>query len=148
MKHTHSALPLLFSLITLLIPACDDNPYKQGQGLYATQCANCHMEDGTGLEGAIPPLAGADYVEEDPLRMACIIRYGQNDTIVVNGRTYSQVMPGNDQLTEFQITNIINYVNHAWGNDYGIVKLEEVRALLEECEREYRKGNLEKLEAE
>jgi len=65
--------------------------------------------------------------------MACIIRVGQNDTIRVNGRTYNQPMPGNDQLTEFQITNIINYINHAWGNDYGVVKLEDVRRLLEEC---------------
>ena len=126
---------LLFStLFFLVLLACNDNPYKQGRGLYTTQCASCHMEDGSGLEGAIPPLAQADYVKEDPLRMACIIRVGQNDTIIVNGRTYNQPMAGNIALSEFQITNIINYINHAWGNDYGVVKLEDVRNLLDACE--------------
>jgi mono/diheme cytochrome c family protein len=128
----------LLTAIALTYVSCDDNPYKQGHALYDNVCSNCHMEDGSGLEGAIPPLASADYVEEDPLRMACIIRYGQNDTIVVNGRTYDQPMAGIRELTEFQITNIINYINHAWGNDYGVVKLEDVRALLEECDEEIR----------
>ena len=118
--------------------SCNDNPYKQGQGLYTSQCANCHMENGSGLEGAIPPLAQSDYIAEDPLRMACIIRYGQQDTIVVNGRTYNQPMAANNLLTEFQITNIINYINHAWGNDYGVVKHQDVRNLLDACEAEKR----------
>ena len=100
-------LMILFSWIS-----CDDNPYKQGQSIYVNLCANCHMEDGTGLEGAIPPLANADYIADNPLVMTCIIKYGQNEPIVVNGKTYDQPMPANRDLTEFQITNIINYINH------------------------------------
>ena len=92
------------------------------------------MEDGSGLEGLIPPLAGADYLREQRALIPCIIRYGQQGEIVVNDRTYQQEMPAVPQLSDFEITNVINYINHAWGNDYGVVKYETVRQALENCE--------------
>jgi mono/diheme cytochrome c family protein len=92
------------------------------------------MEDGSGLEGNIPPLAGADYVKNDPLATACITRKGISGEMVVNGVTYQTPMPAVTELSEFEITNVINYINHAWGNDYGVVKLEDVRAALEACQ--------------
>lgn len=127
----------IFCLITFgfLIESCNDNPYKQGEMIYQTQCANCHMEDGSGLEGNMPPLAGADYIAKDPYIMVCIIKYGMEGEIVVNGKTYNQAMEGIQEITDFQITNVINYINHAWGNDYGLAKVQEVRKRLEECEK-------------
>jgi len=91
------------------------------------------MDDGTGLGANIPPLVGADYLANNQEKIACIIRYGQTDTIVVNGTTYDLPMAGIEDLTEFQIANIINYVNHAWGNDYGFAKVEDIRVQLEGC---------------
>ena len=91
------------------------------------------MEDGSGLEGLIPPLAGADYLREQRALIPCIIRYGQQGEIVVNDRTYQQEMPAVPQLSDFEITNVINYINHAWGNDYGFVPDNDVEAALEEC---------------
>lgn len=126
----------LFSFGTCLwLASCANPPFAQGQNLYLTHCANCHMEDGSGLRGNIPPLAGADYLRDHQEELACIIRYGQQDTIVVNGRTYHEPMPGVPGLTEFQIANIINYINQAWGNDYGFVKVEDLRTQLEQCKR-------------
>ena len=92
------------------------------------------MDDGSGLGGNIPPLANADYVRNSQEQIACIIRYGMEGEIMVNGRTYNQAMEGIPQLTDFEITNIINYINHAWGNDYGVVKLADVRSRLENCQ--------------
>lgn len=130
-------LVLLASLTALslgLLPNCQpSNRYRQGEQLYLSQCANCHMEDGQGLRGLIPPLAGADYVAADPLRMACIIRRGLADTIVVNGKTYQQKMPGNAVLNPVEIHNIINYINQAWGNNWGYTKMQEVEAALQKC---------------
>lgn len=114
--------------------ACDTNPYKQGHALYDYYCASCHMEDGTGLKAVIPPLANSDYVKENQARLACIIRYGQEGEIVVNGTTYNQPMPGVDALNETEITNVINYINHAWGNDYGFMSDNEVERALQLCE--------------
>ncbi len=121
-----------------LLAGCRQNPYRQGQSLYQTHCASCHMDDGQGLRGAIPPLAGADYVARDPAAMACIIRKGLEGEIMVNGTAYNEPMAAIPQLTEFQIANIINYINTAWGNDYGYVSVPDIRKRLEVCDPEPR----------
>jgi mono/diheme cytochrome c family protein len=94
------------------------------------------MEDGSGLEGNIPPLAQADYLADHQDQLACIIRYGQQDSIQVNGVTYYNAMPGVPQLSDFEIANVINYINHSWGNDLGYIQIDEVRASLERCDPE------------
>jgi mono/diheme cytochrome c family protein len=120
-------------VLLILAVGCETEPYKQGRWLYEEYCGNCHMENGSGLAGLIPPLAGADYLARENLRTACIIRYGLEDTIVVNGQTYAQPMAGIGQLNEVEITNIINYINQAWGNDLGYVSLESVKNQLQSC---------------
>ena len=111
----------------------EKNPYIQGKIMYENFCENCHMEDGSGLVEVIPPLAGADYLKNNPNLLPCIIRNGMNGELQVNGKTYNTEMPGTPQLTEFEITNIINYINTAWGNNYPIVKHLDVRNSLENC---------------
>ena len=91
------------------------------------------MEDGTGLRGNIPPLAGSDYLRKNPAATACIIRYGLQEPVTVNGKVYDQPMAGIPQLNEFEIANIINYIHHSWGNDLGYVSLEKVRSALDTC---------------
>ncbi|MBK6948546.1 MAG: cytochrome c [Haliscomenobacter sp.] len=108
-------------------------PYKKGEALYKIHCANCHMPDGTGLEGNIPPLASSDYFSKNPVAAACIIRNGLQDTIRVNGRVYSQPMAAIPKLSELEITNIINYIGHSWGNRTPYLSLANVRKALEEC---------------
>ncbi len=93
------------------------------------------MSDGTGLRGLIPPLANADYIKTDPLRMACIIRYGMAGEVIVNDTTYNQAMAGVPELSDFEITNVINYINQAWGNNYGYVKFQDVKQALENCKK-------------
>jgi len=124
---------LLFGILTSLTQCGERKPFRQGEILYNNYCANCHMEDGSGLRGLIPPLAGADYVAKDPLGMACIIRYGLADTIVVNDTVYAQPMAGIRELTDFEVTNVINFINQAWGNDYGYASFHEVKARLDSC---------------
>ena len=91
------------------------------------------MDDGSGLRGLYPPLAGADYLAKNQDKIACIIRYGLTDSILVNNKIYSQEMPGVKDLNDVQITNIINYVNHAWGNQLNHVKVEDLRKKLRDC---------------
>lgn len=116
--------------------SCSNNAFKQGEILYTNFCANCHMSDGSGLGGNIPPLAGSDYVKNAPVNMACIIRYGISDSIIVNGKTYGQPMAGVPALSDFEIANIINYINHSWGNDFGYVQIGEVQKALNNCMNE------------
>ena len=123
----------IFLSLALLLYACQQNPWRDGEWLYQKNCASCHGETGQGLGELIPPLAGADFLEKNRDRLPCIVRNGLQDTIVVNGKTFAQPMAGVPHLSDIEITNLLNYVNHAWGNDYGVYKLEEVRGLLEKC---------------
>ncbi|WP_020532480.1 c-type cytochrome [Flexithrix dorotheae] len=102
--------------------------------LYETHCQSCHLEKGEGLRGIIPPLAQADYLEKYPEKLACIIRYGMNQPIIVNGIEYHENMPANPNLTDSEITNIINYVLKNFGNDLPTINFQTVSEQLENCE--------------
>ena len=64
-----------------------------------------------------------------------VVRRGERDYISSsNGKTYDMEMPGVPQLSPVEITNIINYIHHAWGNELRTVQLEEVREELKTCQ--------------
>jgi mono/diheme cytochrome c family protein len=127
----------LFLTFILSLTNCETETYRQGRILYENFCASCHMEDGTGLSGVIPPLAGADYLRDNQKDLPCIIRVGMQGEIVVNGKKYDSVMKGENKLSHFEISNIINYINQAWGNDFGIIKFDDVQEELEKCPKIY-----------
>jgi len=131
-----SSFSNLFVIICALIFlfSCSSNPFPQGERLYAYHCSNCHMPDGSGLKGLIPPLAQSDYLRQHSDQVPCIIRHGAKGEMVVNGKTYNQEMLPIPDLNHFEITNIINYIHHAWGNDLEYRTVEEVQAALENCD--------------
>lgn len=113
--------------------ACRQNPWRDGEWLYEKNCASCHGAAGQGLGELIPPLAGADYLQTHRAQLPCIVRYGLQDSITVNGRPFAQPMAGVPHLSDIEITNLLNYVNHQWGNAGETYTLKEVRDLLESC---------------
>ena len=121
------------ALLIIVGSGCKSEPYPQGKILYENFCVNCHMDNGSGLEGLIPPVVGSDVVRDQVALTACIIRNGRTEPMLVNGQRFLQPMPASPELSDFEITNIINYMRHAWSNNYGYVTLEEVRSALEEC---------------
>lgn len=121
-------------LLIILLAACGKTNHQQGHNLYDVHCGNCHMEDGTGLRQLIPPLAGSDWLRDNPAAVVKGIVYGMEGPMVVNGVTYNQPMPGNKELTEFQIVNIVNYINQAWGNDYGLITVTDTREWMQSPE--------------
>ncbi len=92
------------------------------------------MDDGKGLQGIIPPLAQSDYLANHQDELVRIITMGIKDTILVNGISYDQPMEGITTLTPVQITNVINYINTAWGNDIPITTLQKVNNSLNKME--------------
>ena len=90
------------------------------------------MEDGTGLVGLIPSLAQADYLKENQDKIACIILYGLSDSISVNGRIFAQKMEG-VKLSSIQVTNLINYINHAWDNGISARSLIDIEQDIINC---------------
>ncbi len=130
----HPLLAFAFVAAALWVAAgCGGTPYQQGEQLYRTYCANCHMEDGRGLARLIPPLAGSDWLRQNQDTLPCIIRHGMHGPIVVNGILFEGEMPSNKQLNAIHINNLINYINHAWGNDFGRADIRRTEAALERC---------------
>lgn len=128
-----SIIPTLILGVFILFVSCEQQPYQMGERLYKVHCANCHMDNGEGLAALIPPLAGSDYLLNHRDQLACIIRNGLKDTIVVNGRVFAGEMLANNQLSEIQITNVLNYICQSWGNDGAPFQFEEVKTSLEGC---------------
>lgn len=127
-------LSLLCAGCVLWLPwACDSNPYRQGKALYQANCASCHMDDGSGLRALIPPLNQPDDLEAKRDDFPCVIRYGKQGPIRVGGKRYDQVMAGHPELSVTQISNIINYVRNAWGNELGYYPPDSVRSALKRC---------------
>ena len=110
------------------------NSSGAGEILYATHCANCHMEDGAGLAKLIPPLAQADFVLERADEMACIIRKGMQGPVEVNDIIFNQPMPGNEVLRDVEIATIINYIRSAWGNEAPNIPFSKIEQQLKSCE--------------
>ncbi len=110
------------------------NSYSDGKYLYEIHCQSCHMADGTGLKGVIPPLAGADYLKKNFDKLPCVILLGIEEEIVVNGKTYNQPMAGIPELKTMEIALLINFINHQWGNDGKYTDFREVEDNLQKCE--------------
>jgi cytochrome c oxidase cbb3-type subunit 2 len=93
-------------------------------------CFTCHQQNGQGLAGQFPPLAGSDWVLGDKERLIKISMYGLMGEIEVNGVKYNNVMappgipPGS--LTDEQIASVLTYIRNDWGNSASAVSAEEV----------------------
>jgi mono/diheme cytochrome c family protein len=131
---------IIFSWAILLplfiVYACGsgEKTYQEGAILYKKHCENCHMEDGSGLEALYPPLAQSDMLKSMGPATACIIVNGLEGKILVNGIEYDNKMLPIEGLSAVEITNIINYINNAWGNQHPYIELKEVTTILEGCQ--------------
>ena len=120
-------------LLLLLLPGCFTDKQNQGAKLYAANCAGCHGDQGQGLARLIPPLAESDYLVDHRAELACLLRNGQNEVIVVNGIGYHNIMPSNKGLSPAQLTNLLNYIESHWGNEAAPRTISEVQADIDKC---------------
>ncbi len=100
---------------------------ERGKEVYNLQCTTCHMEKGEGINGVFPPLAKSDYLMADKNRSIRQILEGASGEMTVNGKTYNGEMPAID-LTDEQVSDVLNYVRNSWGNKGPVVTPAEVKA--------------------
>ncbi len=106
---------------------------KDGEKLYANNCAVCHQAAGTGLPGAFPPLAGSPWVAGGPERIVKIAHYGIAGEIEVLGQKYNGAMPNiAEGLSDQKLADLVTYVRQAWGNKADPVTPEQVKAIRKE----------------
>ena len=103
---------------------------EQGKNVYSANCAACHMPDGSGIPGAFPPVANADYLNEDVARAIRAVGEGLAGEITVNGQSYNNVMPKLN-LSHEKIASVLTYVYSQWDNNGTTVTPEMVRKALE-----------------
>lgn len=138
----NKVLYLAFSLIStcILIQACQSEDqltyaryYVNGKVLYETHCQNCHAADGSGLKNLYPALTDTLFLKENKTNLACIIKYGLNQKLIINGKTYEEKMPGNDRLSDIDVTQLLVYISNSFGNNLGSFDMQEVSKQLKSC---------------
>jgi mono/diheme cytochrome c family protein len=83
-----------------------------GADIYLSYCASCHQQNGRGVPGQIPALAGDGAVKA---------READNVVRVILGglsasKTYAPMPALGAGMTDAQIAAVANYVRTAWGN--------------------------------
>jgi mono/diheme cytochrome c family protein len=91
------------------------------------------MADGSGLASLIPPLTDAQYLKDNRSKLPCIIKYGIEGPIEINGKSYNEKMEGFIHLTDAEISNIANYVLHKWSAQEAPMLPEDVSTSLSNC---------------
>jgi mono/diheme cytochrome c family protein len=132
----NSRLGALVILGLVSCTACDYKPLNQGKSLYNQNCLSCHMDNGEGLGALFPPLAHADYVLENADQLACIIRYGIEGELTVNGVKYDGEMNGDQQLSETEVSNIIHYILVDLNQQEDHPGIIEIREQLQNCKQD------------
>lgn len=97
---------------------------KRGNDVYADFCVTCHLDSGEGVKNAFPPLAKSDYLKNNREASIKGLKYGLKGKITVNGKVYNGNMTAQG-LGDDEIADVMNYINHSWGNDFGKIVTEE-----------------------
>ncbi|MDR9455903.1 MAG: copper-containing nitrite reductase [Salegentibacter sp.] len=109
-----------------------DNPdleekMELGKNIYGRTCVACHQANGQGIPQVFPPLAEADYLNEDVKRAIDIVLHGKSGEITVNGETYNSVMTAQN-ISDQEVANVLTYIYNNWGNNGTEVTEEMVKA--------------------
>ncbi len=86
--------------------------YTAGKTVYVSKCQVCHQENGEGMGETFPALKGKAI----------------DLKIVLNGAEGTAMAAFKDQLSDQEIADVTNYVNHAWDNNFDNVTVEDVAA--------------------
>lgn len=104
-----------------------------GKDLYIANCQNCHGSNGEGLGELAPPLTDTVFLKENKAKLACIIKNGANEPMLINGKTYEGKMPGFANLHDIDIAQVIVYITNSFGNKQGMYPYQQVAEDLKNC---------------
>ena len=90
-----------------------DSRLADGKLVYENNCSSCHQNNGKGLAGSVPGLAGNDSVTaSEPYNVVMALLEG----FPPQG-TWGAMGSFANALTDDQIADVTNYVRTSWGND-------------------------------
>ncbi len=107
-----------------------DELVKQGQEVYAKQCAVCHQANGQGLPPAFPPLAGSKLVTGPLLAPDGKLLKESHVDRVLHGKPGTAMPPFRDTLSDSDLAAVITFERNSFGNKQGdMIQPAQVKAL-------------------
>tara|TARA_B100000242_G_C42982662_1_gene456117 strand:+ start:39 stop:428 length:390 start_codon:yes stop_codon:yes gene_type:complete len=98
---------------------------ENGRILYDDFCIRCHLPNGKGQIGIIPPLAKSDFLYEHMEESIKALKFGGIDgEIIVNGVKYNSRMEKMGLYND-EIADVMNYILNSWGNKSDLMITEE-----------------------
>ena len=82
----------------------------QGESVYGSYCASCHLANGEGVAPVFPAIAGS-AIAQGPK--------GEHLDLVINGVAGTAMQAFGRQLDPAQLASVVHYQRHAFGNDVG-----------------------------
>ncbi|MGB9591423.1 MAG: c-type cytochrome, partial [Candidatus Kryptoniota bacterium] len=98
---------------------------EDGASIYNRTCVACHQANAMGVPNVFPPLSGSDFLARNKLEAINFVLHGHSGPIVVNGKTYNNVMTP-QPLNDEQIAKVLTYVRTHFGNHLSPVTPQEV----------------------
>jgi mono/diheme cytochrome c family protein/glucose/arabinose dehydrogenase len=117
----------------------DKKMYDLGKEVFNrdAHCATCHQPDGKGVENTYPTLAVGDWMDDDE-RLIKIILKGLYGDIKIQGKTFGP-SKNTPPMTGFaglandeEIAAVGSYVRQSFGNDFDLLKVEDVKRIREQ----------------
>jgi mono/diheme cytochrome c family protein len=108
-----------------------------GKRVFTQNCAVCHQQNGLGVPGQFPPLAGSEWVLAQDWHgdnhIVNIVLHGFHGAVTVKGEQFNNVMaPWGKVLKDEQIAAVLTYVRNEWGNQAPPITKEFVSKVREQ----------------
>ncbi|MBL0419896.1 c-type cytochrome [Ramlibacter sp. AW1] len=95
---------------------------ERGARLYAEHCAACHGEQGQGIAGAYPPLAGNRAVTMPvTANLVQVVMYGGFPPATQGHPRPFGMPPFALELSDAEVAAVLSFIRGAWGNSAGAV---------------------------
>ena len=91
--------------------------FKAGQGVYATNCAGCHQDQGQGAPRVAPALAGSKIVTGRPDMPLRVLLNGKDGSI-------GEMPPLGQSLSDEQLAQVLTYIRGSFGNTAAPINAE------------------------
>lgn len=96
---------------------------------YKLYCAACHMDDGSGVSGMQPAIAGSPIVSGDPDRLIRLVLAGPAAVLPPNRPKYSNLMPPWEALPDADIAAALTHARRAFAQNASGITAAQVAAV-------------------
>ncbi|MDQ0639200.1 mono/diheme cytochrome c family protein [Pedobacter sp. W3I1] len=131
---------IIFLSLVAIIVSCQNqetidlqNYMSNGKDIYKAKCQNCHGEHGEGLGQLTPPLTDSVFLKANKTRLACFIKKGAKESLIIHGKEYKEKMPAFPELADIDVAQVMVYITNSFGNKQGFVPYSEVSKHLQNC---------------